>query len=467
MDTGLGQDELIDWGERHSEILDRFLVALEEHNVRYFILRNYVGLPRKNPSKDVDIVVDPKGYNSACMILRQIFESHRLTSYSVIRFERAHCWYGFDIRAKFSIHLDLITGYSSKGFEYIGFGDLYKGAVRDEKYWVLSEPFNIIMLILYKAIGVRELSDRYREVIREQYLPHRDIVDQLLIKVFGVKVGTEVGSALGRNDFDWIITNARELSWTSKARVLKRKPIRAGMGMLSFLVEKMDRLVYHPKRYRRLIAVLGPDGSGKTTFIHSLQNRLASQFRTDVSDITVKHFRPGTLPNLGRVGEAVGGQKQDTDFSRPHRNPPAGTLSSLMRMVYYWLDYIVGGFTETRRDAQFSRFRIYDRYIFDFLIDPGRSRIALPYSIRLAFAKATYQPNLVFVLKARPETVLQRKQELTLDEIVRVNKELVRLESVFDCCVEIDANETTAVMVDQAIEAILTTFTKPLGGCNG
>ena len=47
------------WDKRHGNILNKILTRFNENNIKYFILRNYEGLPNINPSKDVDIIVDP------------------------------------------------------------------------------------------------------------------------------------------------------------------------------------------------------------------------------------------------------------------------------------------------------------------------------------------------------------------------------------------------------------------------
>lgn len=450
------------WSERSGRILDNFLRCLEARGIKYFILRNYHGLPWRNLSKDVDIVVDPRKYDEAKDVLKEAFVVGGLTSSWATVFERAHCWYGFDMKARFSIHIDLITGYASKGFEYFSFLELYERAERCNEYWVLSGPYAAVMLILYKAIGVRELNDRYRCELAGQYPLYKEATNDLLIQVFGKRIGMLVADALCRTDFDWIIENAVLLSFASKVRVFLRSPLATVSNIAAFLAEKLDRMVFRPKRYSRMIVVEGPDGAGKTTFINLLEARLASTFLIDPSGISVRHFRPGMLPNLGRVGESLGAMTQDTNFENPHRNTPAGPLSSLARLTYYWLDYCLGGFILSRRDAQFGRFSVYDRYVYDLLVDPRRSRIALPYSVRRIFARATYRPDLMFILRASPEVIYARKQELTPDEIRRQNAEFYRLRAIVSPCVQIDAEESADVMVDSAISAIISTFTTRL-----
>lgn len=48
------------WDKRHGSILMDLIKELDKNRVRYFILRNYEGLPDTNQSKDVDIIVEPQ-----------------------------------------------------------------------------------------------------------------------------------------------------------------------------------------------------------------------------------------------------------------------------------------------------------------------------------------------------------------------------------------------------------------------
>ncbi len=156
----------------------------------------------------------------------------------------------------------------------------------------------------------------------------------------------------------------------------------------------------------------------------------------------VYHFRPSVLPNLGAVGEKAGVMKQDTNFENPHRNKAANPLSSFVRMGYYWLDYLIGGAICIRKDVQFDKITIFDRYIYDFIIDPLRSRINLPRCMRTAFSKMVQQPRIVFVLDAPADVIYSRKKELTLDEIQRQLEEFDKLSNLGDNFYKINANQT-------------------------
>ena len=213
------------------------------------------------------------------------------------------------------------------------------------------------------------------------------------------------------------------------------------------------------KKYKKFIAVEAPDGTGKTTFIDELCVRLAEMFVCDIEKMHVYHFRPTILPNLGAVGEKAGVMKQDTDFTNPHRNKPANKISSFIRMAYYWMDYIIGGIICIRKDVQFDKFSIFDRYIYDFIVDPYRSRINLPLPIRKLFVKTVHQPQIVFVLMADAEVVYNRKQELTLYEITRQLKEFKKLKDVSSNCFMLNANLTPDEIVDEAMKVIMDKYT--------
>ena len=150
--------------------------------------------------------------------------------------------------------------------------------------------------------------------------------------------------------------------------------------------------------------------------------------------------------------------KQDKDFTNPHRAKPSNAFSSFLRMLYYWTDYVIGITLLLRKEVQYERFSIYDRYIYDFVVDPKRSRINLPRWIRVTFARLVIQPQIVFVLLADPDVIYKRKQELTKEEISRQLFEFKKLTSFGKHVVFIDANQDIDTMVGQATEIIMNRF---------
>lgn len=209
---------------------------------------------------------------------------------------------------------------------------------------------------------------------------------------------------------------------------------------------------------------MAPDGAGKTTFIDNLLNEITYYFVNSNYDerCTIYHFRPNLLPNLGELGEKAKIKEQDKDFTNPHRANPAGKISSFIRICYYWLDYIIGYNLFVRKDVKLYKFSIFDRYSYDLIVDPHRSRIKLPLWIRKLFVKCMPHPKIVFYLCADPEVIFQRKQELTLEEIKRQNEIYLDLAKSHKRFKILDANRHCDESVNEALEIILDTFCEKL-----
>ncbi|MBW3090919.1 hypothetical protein [Bifidobacterium miconisargentati] len=449
-----------EWNDLHARILDDLLKAYAQAGVDCFILRNYQGLPERNDSKDVDVIIRPGTYRRAKAIFLDILRKHDVSNYYVVKYERVHCWFGIDVDKSFAIHIDLIEGYVNKGFELIPFDTLYANTIDYKGYRVLNDQYDIAMLLLYKVINAKTLKQAYREQISVGYARYAVQVNRILESVMPKSLLDEVVAHLAAENYDWFERNARNISEQTKKLAMRRHPLKTSARIVSFLAEKVHRIIMRPKRYRKFIAVEAPDGTGKTTFIDGLRVELAKLFVCDIEKMHVYHFRPTLLPNLGAVGEKMKVMEQDKDFTNPHRNKPASPLSSLLRMGYYWIDYIVGGWIVIRKDVQFDQFSIFDRYIYDFVVDPLRSRINLPKKLRIAFAKSVPQPDVTFVLMTDAETVYCRKQELTLEEIDRQLGEFSALERMLPNAVELDAGQTPDEIVRQAARIIVDRYTR-------
>ena len=60
---------------------------------------------------------------------------------------------------------------------------------------------------------------------------------------------------------------------------------------------------------------------------------------------------------------------------------------------------------------------VFDRYFYDFIATKTHRRI--PFWIFSIIAKTIPRPDIIFVIKAGPEIIYQRKKDLTLEEIKR------------------------------------------------
>lgn len=451
----------IAWDVRHSKILATFLEGLEAEGIAYVILKNSEGLPQENHSKDIDILIEPGRYEQSATLLKNVYRENGVTHSRVHQFEKLRCWYGFNPETRLAIHIDLIEGFFHKGFELFPFKLLYKHAVKNEQgIYVLNELYDAIVLLLHSTICYHHIKSKYAKKIAKVYASHKQEMYQVLVEVLGREVSGQLVCCLETGDYGKIAKSGRYYSLAAKWRALKRRPNFSLYNVCTFLWEKVERLIINRSKYNVFISVHAPDGTGKTTFIREFCQILGYYYVCSPQDlVSVHHFRPCILPNLGAAGERMGIVKQDKDFTSPHRAKLANKWSSLLRMAYYTMDYLIGLPMILRRNAQFDRITIFDRYIYDLAVDPARTRISLPMWLRLFFVGLVKKPRLSFVLHADAETILGRKQELTLEEIERQLSEFRSLaEARRESFVILDALKKPGDMAQDAVKVFLDKF---------
>jgi hypothetical protein len=455
----------IRWDKRHGKILSAICSRFYDENIRYFILRNYEGLPEVNPSKDVDIIVDPLNFIIAKNILKEEYTKHDITYCYEVNFAYIHCFHGMNIDSKLGIHIDIIGSYVSKGSELFSFDEMYKYTENYNNFRVLNKFFEGVMVFIYKQFNYNRpiLKDEYKEIIYNTHKSYPEFKN-LISNLAGSELTSKIFTEIEQQNFDKMLTFSNELSRSLRKYAFKKNPLKTFKFTLIFFLEKVGRIVFRYNKFSKVFSVMAPDGAGKTTFIEMLIDEINFYFVNDKNDqrFNVYHFRPNLLPNLGALGEKTGIKQQDKDFTNPHRAKPASKLSSLIRISYYWVDYVIGYNYFVRKDVQYDRFSVFDRYSYDLIVDPGRTRLNLSLYVRKAFVAFMPHPEVVFYLEADAEVIYKRKQELSLDEIKRqatLYKNVAKCNKRF---VILDANRPSKESVDEALKVILEVFTEKL-----
>jgi thymidylate kinase len=202
------------------------------------------------------------------------------------------------------------------------------------------------------------------------------------------------------------------------------------------------------------VALIGPDGAGKTTVARTLESSL---------DVPVKYLYMGVNPDASnhllpttRLAHAVKrmrGAQPDTggppDPRRPGKAPAQGirrvssTARSLLRLANRlaeeWHRQLVASL-HLRRGAivVFDRHFFADYYVYDVARDAQRSlaRRLHGFALRRFYPR----PDLVIYLDAPAEALLARKGEGTLESLARRRGDYLALERVMEHFHVVDAS---------------------------
>lgn len=190
------------------------------------------------------------------------------------------------------------------------------------------------------------------------------------------------------------------------------------------------------------VALLGPDGAGKSTLIQNLQESLAKPFEGRSS---VFHLRPSV----------IGGTVEKGPVTNPHGKPPRSALLSLLKILYYALDYCLGYLLKVRPLLVCSSLVLFDRYFDDLLADPRRYRFGGPQWFPRVVRRLIPKPNLFLILDVPEKQLLARKCEVSPEELRRQQHSYRQLAAELPNAVLLDGSLPAVQVARNASEAIL------------
>lgn len=409
------------WKETHQNAFVKIACALNDAKIHWTVLRNYSGLPLNNDSKDVDISLPYSEKNKALALIETAlldcgFEFKKNIKfsfcYSLIYFRV------FDDNIE-SIKIDLFWGLQLKGFvmqsaeniydNSLDFG-LFKGADK-----ALSTVFNFTTSIVSNGV----IRDKYFNPLIDEYKNNKLNVKKWLSSIMDEEMQTRLENDIQSPNIENINNYIPELRASITNTTFKKQP-------LGIFTKSISRWYFRINQFTNnsgggFISFHGADGSGKSTVINEFIKQYCDVFVIDRQAISLQHFRPHFLPNARAI---ISGSKYDEskeEYHNPHRGKNKSFFPSFFALCYYCFDYIVGYFFRTKKEILFHYTVIYDRYIYDFLTDPQRMSITLPYFIRKMFVYALPRPSVSFYLDGPAKLIYSRKKELTLDAITTQN----------------------------------------------
>jgi thymidylate kinase len=238
---------------------------------------------------------------------------------------------------------------------------------------------------------------RYRDVIVDAATEDGEELARVLNTAAGRRWGRRLWlcAAQGRPEESerWVSQLRRAVWW----RALARAPLQTVDGWLRFYLAEV-RL--HLKPPLPWVAVLGPDGSGKSMLLKGLHDTWPRSLGT----VHTHHLRPHRLNRRGGpTGPVVD----------PHGRPPRGAFASIAVLIFVILDWWIGYWSRIVRQRAKQGVVVFDRHLLDVLVDPLRYRYGGPSWVARLACRLVPRPDVIVVLDAPPGVVQARKQEVT------------------------------------------------------
>ena len=401
----------------------------------YCVLRNWEGLPGECASRDIDILITKRELRR----LKADLKSIATTTECGVLYENwdNQFWtvvYADDDGEVFQ--LDFQYTFAWMGIDLLREEDVLKHRLFNGRVWHTDPLFEFLPKYLYCRILGAAYPDKYAKVRETAWDSSAEELEGLLRQM-----------SLGWGGLDyWDKAGKWTLRLQALLACLAHRPIRASWRLVCFVVIYVWQLFM---RRGWMISFSGPDGCGKSTVIDLVVEKLS------VNTPHLFHFRPTLLPNLGEVRHKAGIKKEvDRNFQVPHRAKRCGVVSSLIRLVYYLCDYIVGYWVKIMPLRQRKAIVFFDRYFTDIIVDSERSSIFLNYTWLCWLRHLVPSCQRNFFIRVKPETILSRKQELALEDIRVIYERLEYLAARDGRCVWIDNNGTPEEAARQIILAL-------------
>jgi len=315
------------------------------------------------------------------------------------------------------IKIDFFTRCEVYGVEVLSVEDMVRDCRDHNGVSVVSDPVLLLDKWLFHLLVGQPLHNKYdadfAAIAQSEVMFLISKLSLALPKPRAISLVAEMAQGKGSA----IVLSKRE-RLHALARLWSAQGARAVFRSIHFAA---FRLRDQFKPHGIFLSISGPDGSGKTTII----NMVTTQLNTIYGDgtVTYSHFRPTVLPRIAAVAKkARAVETIDVSYDQPHRAKPSGLAGSAARLAYYWLDYMGGYFRTVRPVLKRREIVLFDRYYYDMIADPFRSRIALPTPILRFMGRLLPLPQYAFFIRVAPEEVRRRKQELTLAQIIKLNK---------------------------------------------
>ena len=419
-------------------LLSGVLNILKHFEIPYAIVGRTEDYP-ENIGSDVDIMIhkeDLGKFHKAIWDIEktgakvvQMFQHEIVAFYYIV--------FAFNGTERICIQPDVCTDYYRKGRKLLSANEMLS-SIREAPqggFFVLSPEKEFIYYLL-KKIDKQKISEEQFEHIRNSFLfsPEKSLDEARLI--WCEENLSIIKDSFENNKYEYLNSCLKQLQ-----NGIHSSKKMGFVDRLKNIILKVKR-VLHPTGY--VIAVMGPDGCGKTTVINQLKKDIEPAFRR------IQQFHLFPVPQKGE--------------SKAENNPQGKTkrnfVLSVLKLMYFVRIYVGGHFKYVLPAKIRSTFTIFDRYYDDILVDPLRYRNGTPDWVVKFFGLFIPEPELWIILDCPTEVIQARKSEVPPEETERQRQAYLALAKTKKNCIVLNTNRNVAEISVEACKFICESLNK-------
>lgn len=425
-----------------SNFLNPLFEEWENEGIEYCILRNYERLPYYTDN-DIDIMVSD--VNKATSIIKNLLVKEKWNIHRIIEYScRSIYLFKWIDEKLLTIHIDLFSNFNWKSNIMQLGSEVLQSKYKYKNFYIISLENEIIEKLLIRLIYNGKIKPKYTDFINDN-IDNCDKHELYLSfsNIFNEKKAEKLLHSISKKDFESINEMYKNLRRIIRINNYK-KPM---LNLKRKLNESRRLLVRMLKPKGKMIVILGSDGSGKTTVINNISTTCKSLF----NNIVIKHWRPNLLvrPNVNKR------KIQESDYSQPHKLKPYGKVISFFRFLYYNIDYILGYYFKVLPIKIRGGLFIFDRYYYDYYVDKQRYRMNLSDRTIRFFERIIPKPDVVILYTGSAETIHQRKEELTIDELKTQNDRILKLNKRIKNSIIVNCTQDIMGQIKETINIII------------
>lgn len=223
-------------------------------------------------------------------------------------------------------------------------------------------------------------------------------------------------------------------------------------GLADFICRTLAKSLsdQRPSGRGAFLALVGLDGSGKTTLARNLAHRVTS----DARFAGVRYFH--WLPTPGQTVEFPLPEPGNQPRNRKQQRGVWAAMLSILRLLKNLIRVRLAWWRSLRPLLRRGGLVMLDRYYFNYYLDPVSVKFFASKRWLDRLCRFFPRPDYVILLRPPMEVLTRRKQELSAAEIIQQNTQLEGMRFDGAHIIEVDATQASEKIADYILDTIRT-----------